>query len=160
MISVRAFLMAGSLAMIAGQSSALALSECTRTTHISHGGEAFHRDMGEGRVAWLDWWSQEGMAHDIMLVECASGDALRARTAEENMSRRAPFHKTEAAVAILETEHAGSRAFATLPRIAAALGKKAEDIALITLAAEPCACAALYPELRGDKTTFVLTEAG
>ena len=160
MTPVRASLMASVLAVIAGQGQALTLEACTRTTHISHGGEAFHRDLGEGRVAWLDWWSQEGMAHDIMIVDCAPGAALRARTAEENMSARAPFHRTEDAVQIIDQQHKASRAFATLPRIAAALDKKAEDITLSTLTEEPCACAALYPDARGDKTKFVLTEAG
>ena len=157
---MRTYLLASLVAGIAGQGSALTLAECTRTTHISHGGEAFHRDLGEGRVAWLDWWSQEGMAHDIMIVDCAPGDALRARTAEENMSRRAPFHRTEDAVEIIDQQHKASRAFATLPRIAEALKKKAKDIELTTLTDETCACAALYPGARGDKTKFILTDAG
>jgi len=142
------------------QVSALTLADCTRTTHISHGGEAFHRDLGEGRVAWLDWWSQEGMAHDVMIVDCAPGDALRARTAEENMGPRAPFHNTEDAVKIIDDQHKAARVFATLPRIAAALKKDAKDITLSTLKAEPCACAVLYPDARADKTKFTLTDAG
>ena len=32
----------------------------------------------------------------------------------------------------------------------------ARDITITTLDAEPCACAALYPEARGDKTEFTL----
>ena len=153
---MRAHILGLMLAAIAGQASALTLSECTRTTHISHGGEAGHRDLGEGRVAWLDWWSQEGMAHDIMIVECASGEMLRFRTAEENMSARAPFHKTDEAVQIVNDQHLASRVFATLPRIAEAVGDVARDVTLGSLEQEPCACAALYPELRGNKEDFKL----
>lgn len=141
---------------LAGQAGAVALGDCTRVTHISHGGEAAHRDLGEGRVAWLDWWSQEGTAHDIVIVECASGEALRLRTAEENMTQRAPFHRTERAVKIIEDEHRAARVFATLPRLAAALKGTARDIEELTLASEPCACAALYADLRGGKDAFVL----
>ena len=145
-----------SFMFIAGQASALTLPECTRTTHISHGGESMHRDMGEGRVAWLDWWSQEGTAHRIYLVECASGEALHLLTAEERMNDRLPFRKTEKAERILIEQHKGARVFATLPRIAAAMKGTARDIDIFTLAEEPCACAALYADLRGDKTPFEL----
>lgn len=146
------------LSVTAPVALALPLAQCTRITHVSHGGQAGHRDMGEGRVAWLDWWSQEGSAHDIIIVECASGAALRARTAEENMSSRAPFHRTERAVEIIDDAHQGARVFATLEKIAAALDKTAKDIALITLPTETCACAALYPDLRGDKPAFALPQ--
>ena len=143
----------------AGQAGAVALADCTRTTHISHGGEAAHQDLGLGRVAWLDWWSQEGSAHDIMIVECASGEALRFRTHEDNMNTRPPFHKTEKAREILEKEHQAARVFTTLPRLAAAVEDVARDIEIFTLGDETCACAALYADLRGDKPAFELEGA-
>ena len=144
------------LTLVAGQAGALTLSECVRTTHISHGGEAKHRDMGEGRVAWLDWWSNEGIADRIFVVECASGEALYLLTAEERMSDRLPFRKTEKAEQILEQQHEGARVFATLSRIADAMKGTARDIELFSITEEPCACAALYADLRGDKTPFEL----
>lgn len=138
----------------------IALEACTRTTHVSHGGEALHRDMGEGRVAWIDWWSQEGSAVDIVLMDCAPGDALRFRTAEENMSARPPINKTERAWAIVEREHAGARVFATLERIATAVAPHARDVKITRLSEETCACAALYPAQRGNKQSFELGNRG
>ncbi len=150
---VAAYLLALTLASGA---QALSLSDCDRTTHISHGGETAHRDLGEGRVMWTDWWSQEGTATDIMIVDCAPGDALRFRTAEDRMTQRLSFDKTDKALAIVEQHQNGARVFATLPRMADALAPVARDIALSTLTAEPCACAALYGDLRGNKTAFEL----
>ena len=43
---------------------ALDVTQCDRITHVSHGGQDMHRDLGEGRVMWRDWWSQEGTASD------------------------------------------------------------------------------------------------
>lgn len=138
----------------AGPAAALELSQCTRTTHISHGGEADHRDLGEGRVIWRDWWSQEGTATGFVIVDCLGGAALRFRTQEENMGPRLPFDRTDKALKVLARHAAGARAFATLDRIAQDLDGIAEDIALEVLSQEPCACAALYPEDRGEKAPF------
>jgi hypothetical protein len=133
---------------------ALTLPDCTRTTHISHGGEADHRDLGEGRVMWRDWWSQEGTATGFKLVDCAPGHALMFRTAEENMGPRLPFDRTDKALKVVDRHESGSRAFATFERMAADLEKIARDIEIVTLQSEPCACAALYPQARGDKTAY------
>ena len=158
MTAVRSYIGAVALAAIAGQAHAVSLETCTRTTHVSHGGEALHRDLGQGRVAWLDWWSQEGTAHWIIIAECESGDALKLLTAEENMNARAPFNKTEKAEQIITREHRAARVFATLPRIAAAMKGTARDIETTILTEEPCACAALYAELRGEKEPFELKD--
>lgn len=154
----RTYLTAGLMVLGAGQAGAVVLADCTRTTHVSHGGEALHRDMGDGRVMWLDWWSQEGTAKRFVLVDCASGEMLNALTAEENMNRRAPFDKSEKALRVIETEHKAARIFATLPRVAQALEGTARDIALSVLDTEPCACAALYADLRGEKAPFQLVD--
>ena len=153
MIRMVAYLLALTAACSA---QALTLADCDRTTHISHGGETAHVDLGDGRVMWADWWSQEGTATDIVIVDCAPGAALRFRTAEERMSNRAPFDKTDKALAIVAEQENGARVFATLPRIADALEPVARDITLTTLTDEPCACAAAYADLRGDKTAFRL----
>jgi hypothetical protein len=141
---------------IAGQAQALTLSDCKRTTHPSHGGEIFHEDLGDARVMWLDWWSQEGPAKGVAMVECASGDTLRFRMAEENMGRRAAFDRTEDIIDVLERHQSGARVFATFERIAADLENMARDIERVTLTDETCACAAAYPDLRGEKTEFQL----
>ncbi len=105
---------------------------------------------------WLDWWSQEGTAKGMTLVECASGEALKFRMAEENMGRRAAFDRTDDALEVLERHQSGARAFATFERIAADLEFIARDIERLTLTNETCACAAAYPAMRGDKTEFQL----
>ncbi|GGX57187.1 hypothetical protein GCM10007385_27540 [Tateyamaria omphalii] len=148
--------LAAVVAMLGGEAVALSLTDCDRTTHISHGGEADHVDLGEGRVMWRDWWSQEGTATSFSVVDCAPGTAMTFRTQEENMGNRLPFDRTEKALAVIERHETGARAFATLDRMAADLDGIAHDIDIITLDAEPCACAALYPEARGEKTEFML----
>ena len=151
--AIAAIALAG-LCLVATTASALTLPECTRTTHISHGGEADHRDLGAGRVMWRDWWSQEGTATGFAIVDCDTGTALRFRTAEENMGPRLPFDRTDKALGILARHEGGARAFAGLDRIAADLKGVARDIEIVTLDAEPCACAAAYPDSRGGKTAF------
>ena len=145
--------------MLANPAVALSLAECDRTTHISHGGEADHVDLGEGRVMWRDWWSQEGTATSFTLVDCAPGTALMFRTQEENMGDRLPFDRTEKALVVIDRHESGARIFATFDRMAADLKGIARDIEIKTLNAEPCACSALYPETRGDKTVFVREDA-
>ena len=142
--------------LIATQGVALTLADCKRVTHPSHGGELGHRDLGEGRVVWLDWWSQEGTAKGFSVGECATGETLRFRTAEENMGPRSAFDRTDDAIAVLERHQSGARVFATLERIAADLEFIARDIAITVETTENCACAAAYPELRGDRVEFSL----
>ena len=142
--------------LLAGQASALTLAECKRTTHPSHGGQIRHVDLGEGRVMWMDWWSQEGTAKGFSLVECASGETLRFWSAEENMGRRSAFDRPDAAIEVLDRHQSGARVFATFERIAADLEFIARDIAITVETDETCACAAAYPALRGDKTEFML----
>ena len=144
------------VALCAVDATALTLADCDRTTHISHGGEADHADLGDGRVMWRDWWSQEGTATSIAVVDCAPGAALTFRAQEENMGARLPFDRTDKALAVIARHEDGARAFATFERMAADLDGIARDITITTLDAEPCACAALYPEARGDKTEFML----
>ncbi len=135
---------------------ALSIDDCDRVTHISHGGETDHTDLGGGRVMWTDWWSQEGSAETINITDCKSGDRLRARTQEENMNARAPMDRTEDALDIIARHESGSRIFATLDRIEEDLAKIARDAERSTDTLETCACAALYPEARGDKQAFHL----
>ena len=150
---------AAAITVIGAEASALTLSDCRRITHVSHGGEYGHRDLGEGRVMWTQWWTQEGSFKGFTLVECATGEALSFRTAEENMGRRPAFDRTDDAREVLARHQEGDRVFATFERIAADLEFIARDIEIAVLTEETCPCAAAYPDLRGDKTEFVL-EAG
>jgi hypothetical protein len=142
--------------LIAGQANALTLADCNRITHVSHGGQYGHRDLGEGRVIWTDWWTQEGSFKGFSLIDCEVGETLRFRTAEENMGRRAAFDRTDDAVDVLARHQSGARVFATFERIAADLKNIARDITITTETNETCACAAAYPALRGEKTEFKL----
>lgn len=155
-MKLRGAYLAAVVAMLGGEAMALTLTDCDRTTHISHGGEADHVDLGMGRVMWRDWWSQEGTATSFTPVDCAPGTALTFRTQEENMGNRLPFDRTDKALDVIDRHENGARAFATFDRIAADLGAIARDIEVTTLDAEPCACAALYPNAWGDKTEFML----
>lgn len=152
----RKFFAAGVVLLTGTQASALTLSDCTRTTHISHAGQADHADLGEGRVMWRDWWSQEGTATGFTLVECATGAALTMRAQEENMGSRTAFFRTDDVLDILDRHHSGARVFATFDRMAVDLETVARDVEQLTLTDETCACAAAYPDLRGEKTEFVL----
>jgi hypothetical protein len=142
--------------VVAGHAHALTLADCKRTTHPSHGGEIRHMDLGEGRVMWMDWWSLEGTAKGLSLVECTSGETLRFRSAEENMGRRSAFDRTDDALEVLERHQSGARVFASFERIAADLEFIARDTTITFETNETCACAAAYPELRGEKTEFML----
>ena len=142
--------------LIATEGAAVALFDCRRITHPSHGGEYGHRDLGEGRVMWVDWWTQEGSFKGFSLVDYAPGEMLRFRSAEENIGPRPAFDRTDDARAVLDRHQSGDRVFATFERIAADLEFIARGIEITALMDETCACAAAYPELRGDKTEFKL----
>lgn len=134
------------LLALATPAAALDLEACTRTTHVSHGGEAAHRDMGAGLVLWVEWWSQEGVYKDIYLANCSTGDALKARVQEERIGPRGPFDNFDRAMAAVAAQHSGSQAFFTLERVADALETLSRDAEIAPLTVEPCACASLYPE--------------
>jgi len=129
------YLFATIAAMTGAHVHALTLQECDRVTHVSHGGEADHE-----------------------IVECGTGAALLLRTAEENMGTRLPFDRTDKALDVIARHEAGARAFATFERMAGDLDGIARDIRITTLTEEPCACAALYPEMLGDKTPFEVSK--
>ena len=94
--------------IVASPAAALTLADCERTTHISHAGEAGHRDFGAGRVGYGEWWSQEGTYLDLVVADCKTDAMLRTRVQEERISARAPFDRTDDAVAVIEREMAAS----------------------------------------------------
>ena len=147
-----AYLLAIALATPVG---ALTLDDCTRTTHPSHAGEAEHRDYGGGNVGFVEWWSQEGVYTDVVITNCESGDFLRTRLKEERISDRPPFDRIRAGASVIETEMKVAPALFSFERLAKALDRVGRDIEIATLAEETCACAAVYPELRGQKEPFV-----
>lgn len=143
--------------LTAGQVGAVTLAECDRTTHVSHGGETGHRDFGAGRVGFAEWWSQEGVFTDLVIADCGSGDFLRTRVREDSISDRW-FDRTDDAVAIIMTEMEAAPALFSFDRLARSLERVGRDMEIASNSAETCACAALYPELRGNKTPY--EEAG
>lgn len=138
--------------------AALTLAECTRVTHVSHGGAAQHVDFGAGRVGWIDWWSQEGVFTDFTVADCRTGEFIRTRMREERMSQRTPFDRRKAVRAIIATEMQSAPSLFSFQRLADAIHPKGRDIEISVTASEPCACAAAYPELRGEKTPYEVPE--
>lgn len=135
--------------------AALDVAQCTRTTHVSHGGEAMHRDLGEGRVAWAQWWSQEGEFLDAYVADCANARALTTRLREANVGDRL-FDRRDAGLEIIDRHTRRDPALFSLEALAADLEHTGEDIVISDMGMEPCACASLYPEMRGAMTPFVL----
>ncbi|CAN0598216.1 unnamed protein product, partial [Ectocarpus sp. 12 AP-2014] len=133
---------------------AVTLAECDRTIYVSHGGESQHRDLGAGRVSYVEWWSQEGVYTDVVLANCESGTFLRTRVREERISSRSPFDVGKKATGLIEVELTASPALFSFERLASALKGTSRDIEIAQLETEPCACAAQYPELLGSKTPF------
>ena len=146
------------LAILAAPASALTLAECQRITHVSHGGVAGHVDYGAGRVGWVNWWSQEGVFTDLTVADCRTGEFLKTRVREDNISSRPPFDRRETVRAIIETEMTGAPTLFSFQRLREAIHPKGKDIEVAVAIAEPCACAAAYPELRGDKTPYEVAE--
>jgi len=105
---------------------------------------------------WRDWWSQEGSSTDIVIADCEPGRVLSFRTAEENMNTRAAFDRTDDAMGVVARHEGGARIFATMERIANDLQNIARDVEVTTQKQESCACAALYPQMRGEKKQFRL----
>ncbi len=139
--------------MFASPVQAFTLADCTRVTHLSHGGEAGHRDFGGGVVGWANWWSQEGVEDVILLADCGEGRVLRTVTRSENMVPGVPFDRTDRALAVIEPMLA-SPVMRGFEQIADRLTDLRLDPRLEPLTTEPCACAAAYPELRGDRPAF------
>ncbi|MEO9826560.1 MAG: hypothetical protein ABJF50_19330 [Paracoccaceae bacterium] len=144
----------GVFAFAALPAQAVTLAECDRTIYISHGGESDHRDLGAGRVEYVEWWSQEGVFNDIVLANCESGTFLRTRVREARISDRAPFDVSKKTRKLIDVELTASPALFSFERLADALKGTGRDIEIAQLDAEPCACAAQYPALRGSKTPF------
>ena len=150
----RAAALSMAIAALATPAAALTLAECDRTTHISHAGESDHRDLGAGRVVYVEWWSQEGVYDDAVLVNCETATALTTRVREARISDRAEFDVSRKALGLIEVELTASPALFSFDRLAQNLKGTGRDTKITTLMEEPCACAALYPDLRGDMTPF------
>ncbi|MEM9971390.1 MAG: hypothetical protein AAF762_09870 [Pseudomonadota bacterium] len=133
---------------------ALTPAECNRVTHISHAGESGHRDLGAGRVGYAEWWSQEGTYLDLVIADCNDGVFLRTRTQEERISDRPAFDRTDDALKIIEQELTASPSLFSFTRLADALKRTGRDIKVDQAGTESCACAAYYPDLRGDRAPF------
>lgn len=141
------------LAALPVSAGALDLPACERAIAV-HGGEKMHRDAGAGRVVYAEWWSNEGVYHDVIVADCASGAFLKTRTQEERIKDRLPFDRTGKAMGIIDRELTASPSLFSFDRLADVLDGTGRDIEIADLASEPCACAVLYPELRGPRTQF------
>ena len=138
--------------LTAGAAQALTLPQCARYVHW-HAVEAGHRDMGEARVAWAEVWSAEGIADDFHLVDCATGEGLKARARAERMGEPVPYDRRTKVRAVLQ-EAADYPLFFSWEALEARLVGLRVPVERLHHASEPCACAAQYPEHRGTKTAF------
>lgn len=139
----------------AGPGVALDIADCTRVIHVSHGGEAGHMDMGNGWTAWTEWWSQEGVYSDLKVTQCAEGRQLTARLREERIRDRA-FDRRRAGQDAFERYMGRAPAFWRMEDLQMTLNDAGGDTRIDDIREETCACAALYPEARGELTPFAL----
>ncbi|MEM0946872.1 MAG: hypothetical protein AAGK37_05670 [Pseudomonadota bacterium] len=149
----RLYLAAAALLTTCTAALAVVPTACDRTTHVSHGGETGHRDFGGGRVGYAEWWSQEGVYTDLVIMTCHSGEFLRTRVREERVSERS-FDRTEKAIALIARELRAAPELFSFRRLASVLDGTGRDIEIAVADAETCACAAFYPDARGTKTPY------
>ena len=129
-----------------------AIETCDRITHPAHGGVSMHQDFGNGKIAWVEWWSQEGVYKNVWLADCRTGIAIDLRTHEDQISERHIVDKTEAVLDKIARQAEAAPAFFTIDRVAQLIRRDGKDMHIQQYADEFCGCAAAYPELLGDKT--------
>ncbi|MEL6207224.1 MAG: hypothetical protein AAFR47_18185 [Pseudomonadota bacterium] len=132
----------------------LALDDCIRVVRGWNGWEVGHRDLGAGRVAFAETWSAEGVYTDIYVSDCETGESLRTRTRQELMSEAPPFDRTRRAVEVVDRHARRHPALFGIDMLAEELSGIGEGTTTFVTPDELCACAAFYPELRGDRTPF------
>ena len=89
---------------------------CERNTH-DYAGEANHVAISQDRVAFSSWWANQGQSEDLIVLECATGQGIAARTFEIDMSEEPPFDNRFTAWDIL-AEIEGSGFLLTLDQMA------------------------------------------
>ena len=135
------------------ESDAMTLDACARPI-ATHGEEYGHTDLTGGLVLWGERWSNQGFYEDIHMANCQTGEALTGRMVSQGMREAIPYDRRAQAGEALQTLLAGSVAFLNLDRAETALDSVRVPVERTVLRDEPCACAALYPEERGDRFPF------
>lgn len=147
------------LAALAAPSLAVASVEvCDRVTHPSHGGSDGHRDLGNGKVMWVEWWAHEGVFKDVWLADCRTGIALSLRTWEERIRDRHVIDRTDQVVRHLTRNAEAAPAFFTVERMANDIRRDGVDLSVTRYDEEFCACAEAYAALRGGKAPFEVAQ--
>jgi hypothetical protein len=136
-----------------GADGALDLAECRRITTPSYGGEARHVDEGGGWVSWVEWWSQEGTYLDLIVADCAEGQAMRARLRSEGIGPR-DWDRRDRGAEAYATYMGRDPALRALSGLADAMGEATRWVEVAPLAVETCGCAALHPGARGGLPPF------
>ncbi len=103
-----------------------------------------HRDLGFRRVGWTWSWSAEGVADDLHVMDCQSGEGLAVRARAERMTNPIAYDKRKGASALI-AQQANAPHFFRLDTLADALARQRLPAERFTALAEPCACAAFYP---------------
>lgn len=141
-------------AMLMASPAFAVVEACDRVIPLSNGGAGAHRDLDDGTVMWVEWWAQEGNFHDVWLAECRTGTALSLRTWEERIKSRYVAKKTRRVMDKIVRQSQAASAFFTIDRVADVVRKDGVDLTIAMYHHEFCACAAAYPELRGEKAPF------
>ena len=137
-------LAAGLMALATG---ALGAATCERRAHVT-AVEWGHADLGQGLVRWTWSWSNEGVADDLILADCATGQSLTARVRAQNMTESVPYDRRDRAERVLTRLTAlAARPFFTFEGLRAALAEERVPATIAPLAEPACACLAFYPEL-------------
>lgn len=148
----RSLIGASVLAVAAQMASAAPLDDCWASIVGHDIIEENHTDLGLGYVAHIRKWSfpaefgTEGsrpFGAELVLTHCHSGEELSAR-----------YANADRAFARVVEEKMTSRTGAALAFFEAT----AESTAFRIVDKEPCACAAAYPNLRGEKTPYEVAE--
>ena len=117
-----------------------------------HAVEHSARDLGQGRVAWEWVWTNQGISHDFYVLDCVSGEGLRAFGQQHYFREDVPFDRREETRGVIDSVATSQLfSFEWLGRAFDQVDVAYEAVALTT---EPCACAAFYPEIDNGLAPF------
>ena len=136
---------------VAGPALGVTPAACDRTVMV-HAVEHSAQDLGHGRVAWEWVWTNQGISHDFFVLDCASGEGLRAFGQQHYFREDVPFDRREEARGVIASV-ATSQLF-SFDWLGRALDQVDVEYEAIALATEPCACAAFYAGADHGLTPF------
>jgi hypothetical protein len=132
----------------AGPALALDAEQCVAPSGRLNIVEFGHIDLGQGRVLWEAGFGTKDLFQLTFLIsDCATGATIAPLVWTEGLDATWKFRAEALALARAEP----SLPLSDLAGKLVALGMPRDEF---TLTDESCACAAFYPELRGDKPAY------